>query len=112
MPRGGQPAQDLGRLTLPSRQLARLSLSVGAMFAAVASEYLVASGLPESNALTLADELHILSFAFIFVALAESILVYKLVSQGREKAAGRIDRLCFRAFYLGYVVLAVLITMR
>ncbi len=100
----------LQALRIPAEHVdARLGLSVGAMFAAVASEYLVAAGLPESNGVTLAEKLHILSFAFIFIALAESILVYKLAAQGREPAAARVDRLCFQMFALGYVALAVFI---
>lgn len=100
----------LQSLRIPAHEIeARMNLSVGAMFAAVASEYLVAAGLPESNALTMADELHILSFSFIFVALAESILVYNLAARGSERAAARVDRLCFWGFALGYVALAVFI---
>jgi hypothetical protein len=103
----------LQALRIPADHLdARLGLSVGAMFAAVASQYLVAAGLPESNRMTMAEEFHILSFALIFVALAESILVYKLATQGRESLAARVDRLCFRAFALGYVAIAVLIAVR
>jgi hypothetical protein len=79
------------------------------MFAAVASEYLVAAGLPESNRVTLAEQLHILSFAFIFIALAESILVYKFATQGREAVAARVDRICFRVFALGYFAFVVFI---
>jgi hypothetical protein len=82
------------------------------MFAAVASEYLLAAGLPESNGVTMAEELHILSFAFIFIALAQSILVYKFATQGKETVAVRVDRICFRAFALGYVALAVFIVAR
>jgi hypothetical protein len=88
---------------------ARLGLSVGAVFASVASEYLVAAGLPESNGLTIADKLHILSFAFIFLALVESVVVYKVVVRGNETSAARIDRLCFPLFVLGYVTLAATI---
>jgi hypothetical protein len=100
-------------LRIPAQQIeARLGLVVGAMFAAVASEYLVAAGLPESNGMTMAEALHIQSFAFIFIALVESILAYKFAVQGREKLAARTDRLCFRAFALGYVALAVFIASR
>ncbi len=96
-------------LRLPAQHVdARLGLLVGAMFAAVASEYLVAAGLPETNGVTLAEKLHILSFALIFTALAESILVYKFANQGRDALAARIDRLFFRVFTLGYAALAVL----
>ncbi len=101
----------LQSLLIPAQQIeARLGLAVGAMFAAVASEYLVAAGLPESNGLTMAEALHILSFAFIFIALTESILVYKFTTQGRETAAARVDRLCFRAFALGYIALVLVIS--
>ena len=81
------------------------------MFAAVASEYLVAASLPESNEVTLADKLHILSFAFIFVTLVESILVYKFATEGRETVAARVDRYCFGVFGLGYIGLAALIVV-
>jgi hypothetical protein len=82
------------------------------MFAAVASEYLVAAGLPESNGLTMADKLHILSFAFIFVALAESILVFRLTTEGREALAARVDRIGFRVVASAYIVLAGFIALR
>jgi len=100
----------LQAIRIPAQEIeARTGLLVGAMFAAVASEYLVAAGLPESNGVTMAEALHILSFAFIFIALAESILVYKFAAQGREAVAARVDRLCFRAFALGYIALALVI---
>jgi hypothetical protein len=101
----------LEALRVPADHIdARLGLSVGAMFAAVASEYLVAAGLPESNGVTMAEKLHILSFAFIFISLAESIVAYKLTTQNKEKEAVRVDRFCFRAFSLGYVALAAFIS--
>ena len=49
----------------------------------------------------MAEALHILSFAFIFIALVESILAYKLATQGREASAARVDRLCFRVLRAG-----------
>jgi len=72
----------------------------------VASQYLVTSGLPESNALTLADQLHILSFLLIFITLAESVFVYRLVLRQSEALAVRIDRVCFWGFLALYCVLS------
>ncbi len=60
----------IGMLTSPEELDSKFALSVGAMFAAVASEYLVTASLPDSNILTMADKLHILSFLFIFLTLA------------------------------------------
>jgi hypothetical protein len=103
----------LQALRIPAREIeARMGLVVGAMFAAVASEYLVAAGLPESNGLTMADEFHILSFAFIFIALAESILAYKLTTEGKEALAVRVDRIGFRVIALAYILLAAFIAVR
>jgi hypothetical protein len=103
----------LQALRIPAREIeARMGLVVGAMFAAVASEYLVAAGLPESNGLTMADELHILSFAFIFIALAESILAYNLTTERKEALAARVDRIGFRVIALAYILLAALISVR
>ena len=46
----------LQALRIPAEHVdARLGLLVGAMFAAVASQYLVAAGLPESNRVTMAE---------------------------------------------------------
>jgi len=99
-------------IKIPPVQLdARLGLSVGAIFAAVASEYLVASGLPESNELTLADRLHILSFLLIFVTLAESVFVYKLALRQKEDLAVRIDGLCFWGFLFAYCAVATMIVL-
>jgi hypothetical protein len=101
----------LQALRIPAQHLdARVGISVGAMFAAVGSEYLVAAGLPDSNGVTLAEKLHILSFALIFIALAESIRVYKFATEGKEALAARVDRLCFRAFTLGYIGIALFIS--
>ncbi len=100
-------------LLIPPNQIdARLGLAVGAVFAAVASEYLVASGLPESNELTLADQLHILSFLLIFITLAETVHVFKLALGGNEARAVRLDRVCFWTFLTVYIALAGVIVVR
>jgi hypothetical protein len=102
----------LQALRIPADHLdARLGLSVGAMFAAVASQYLVSAGLPESNQVTMAEKLHILSFAFIFIALAESIVVYKLTTDGKQALAARLDRIGFRIVALAYLLFAAFIAV-
>lgn len=71
----------------------RFGLGVGAIFAAIASEYVVASSLPEVNLVTLADKLHVIAFAFIFVVLAQSTYSLWLFEKGREAESKRLDRL-------------------
>ncbi|MGE0608374.1 MAG: hypothetical protein AB7O62_14860, partial [Pirellulales bacterium] len=50
----------------------RFGLGVGAIFAAVASEYVVTASLPDTNIMTMADQLHLLAFVFIFLSICES----------------------------------------
>jgi hypothetical protein len=73
----------------------RFNLGVGAIFAVVASEYIVASCLPATHVLTLADALHMLAMVFIFLSIAESVVALKLCRRGRELAAVRLDRCSF-----------------
>lgn len=85
----------------------RFGLGVGAIFAAVASEYVIASSLPDSNILTLADKLHILAFAFIFLSIAQSILSLRLFTAGREKASQALDKWSFPAFFILYSAISL-----
>jgi hypothetical protein len=41
--------------------------------------------MPDTHILTLADKLHILAFAFIFLSLAESTISLRLFTTEREK---------------------------
>lgn len=73
---------------------ARFGLGAGAIFAAVASQYISSSNLPNTNILTMADLLHILAFVFIFLSLAESTAAMHLFYSGSERKirlARRID---------------------
>jgi hypothetical protein len=89
----------------------RFGLGIGAIFAAVASEYVITSSLPDTNVMTLADKLHILAFAFIFLSLAQSTLSLWLYTKGREKLSRRLDIGCFFGFIILYSILSLLITL-
>jgi hypothetical protein len=95
----------IGLLTSPEQLDSKFALSVGAMFAAVASEYLVTASLPDSNVLTMADKLHILSFLFIFLTLAQATLAHKIFVSGREATATWLDRAAFFVLFVGYIAL-------
>ncbi len=70
----------------------RFGLGVGAAFAAIASEYTVTSGLPEIGVATLADKLHVVAYAAIFIVIAQSTVSLWLVEHEREAASKRLDR--------------------
>lgn len=85
----------------------RFGLGIGAIFAAVASEYVITSALPDTNVMTLADKLHILAFIFIFLSLAQSTLSLKWYSDGKEKLSRRFDLACFYVFTLVYLTISI-----
>jgi len=76
----------------------RFGLPVGAMFASIASQYVIASVLPDSADFTLADQLHILAVVVIFMALLESVVSLFLTNAGRESLARRVDAAAILVF--------------
>lgn len=101
----------LALLIKPTDLDPRFGLGIGAIFAAVASEYVVASSLPDSNLLTLADRLHILAILFIFLSIFESIISLKLFSSGREAASRRMDRILFSLMLVVYLASNLLVVI-
>jgi hypothetical protein len=89
----------------------RFGVGIGAIFAAVASEYVITSSLPDTNIMTLADKLHIIAFAFIFLSLAQSTLSLKLFSTGKEKLSQTLDIMSFYIFMISYIVISGLVTL-
>lgn len=81
----------------------RFGLGIGAIFAAVASQYVVTSALPDTNVITMADSLHILSVSYIFLALMESTISLKLCSIGKTHLSQKMDRFCLAFFTLTYI---------
>lgn len=88
----------------------RFGLPVGAMFAAIASQYVIASVLPESTEFTLADTLHVTSFTGIFLVLVESVLSLALFCAGRERASRLLDRTAIALLAVGFLVRVFLVT--
>ncbi len=71
----------------------RFGLGVGAIFAAIASEYTISSSLPEGGVATLADQVHLVAYLAIFVTLAQSTASLWLVEHGKEATSKRFDKL-------------------
>jgi hypothetical protein len=69
----------------------RFGLPVGAMFASIASQYVISSVLPDSADFTLADQLHVLAVGVIFLALLESVVSLFLTYAEMPRAARRLD---------------------
>lgn len=85
----------------------RFGLSVGSLFAAVASQYVVASALPATAAWTLSDRLHLVGFILILVAIAQSALALHLLAKHGERGyvlSQRLDRSFFFLLSIGWLV--------
>lgn len=70
----------------------RFGLGVGALFASVASQYVVSANLPETSLVTLADKIHAVAFAFIFVVILQSTISLWLFENEREAASKKLDK--------------------
>lgn len=92
----------------PNRIDPRFGVGVGAIFAAIASEYIVTQSLPDTNIVTLADKLHVLAFAFIFTSIVESTWSLYLVENGRQPQSERLDRLARWALPISFGLLNTL----
>jgi hypothetical protein len=90
----------------------RFGLGIGAIFAAVASEYVVASALPESNVITLTDKLHILAIAFIFLSLLESTISLRIFTNRSEKVSASLDRISLIICPIVYLLLNALVVLK
>jgi hypothetical protein len=88
----------------------RFGLGAAALFAAVASEFVVASSLPETNILTLADQLHMASLGFIFLSLIESAVSLPLC-RANAVASRRLDRISFFALLALYAFVIILLVL-
>ena len=89
----------------PSRLDVRFGAGVGAVFAAIASQYVTSAPIPETGQLMLVDTLFVLGTAVIYITLVVSTIAYHLVESGRLQVAKRLDRIGFVVLTGGYVAL-------
>jgi hypothetical protein len=85
----------------------RFGLSVGAIFAAIASQYVISSTLPQNASLTLVDILHDISFIFIFLCILISTISLHYMKSGKEILSQKLDRISFYAFAITYIILII-----
>lgn len=76
----------------------RFGLGIGALFAVTASSYIVASIAPDSDVLTIADQIHVAAILFIFASLIQSVFALKWDESGKEVLWKRLDFWCMVSF--------------
>lgn len=87
----------------------RLGFPVGALFAVVASQWVVGEALPPRAPPTIADWLHVTSFGVILVVTLVNVRSLLVLENGDPAKSKAIDRFWFRVIAPTWVALCVLI---
>jgi hypothetical protein len=85
----------------------RFGLGIGAVFAAMASAFVISSTLPDGNQVTLADKVVMIAIGTIVVSVIQSIVSLRLFQAGKETASARLDRMSFILFTLLYAAVNI-----
>ncbi|MEZ4326285.1 MAG: hypothetical protein R3B40_13780 [Polyangiales bacterium] len=88
---------------------ARFGLSVGSIFAAMANTYVLGEILPETEAITMAEQMNFLGVGTIFGAVFISIASIRLVYAGREQASRKLDWWAFVGLATLYVIANIVV---
>ncbi len=90
----------------------RFGLPVGAIFAAIASEYVISSTLPQNQMLTLVDILHVVSFIYIFICIVISAISLHLAKHDKEKTSHKLDWYSFFGVTSTYIIIVLYFVLR
>ena len=94
----------------PKESSPRVSLGIGATFAASAVTVTINNSLPDTNSVTMADKLIMLTLGIIVLSLAETIVALTLFAGNQETTQQRLVRVCRWAFPVAYLAaLAVIV---
>ncbi len=90
-------------LIKPMELEVRSALGVGSLFAAVGSQFVFSSMLPESNMPTLFDRLHAMSYGVIFLTVIVTVWSYRVAERGNEARAIQVDKVALWTLALAYL---------
>jgi hypothetical protein len=101
----------LGLLLPPAELEVRAGLMVGALFAAVGSQFTLATFLPPSAIPTLVEALHAIAFGFIGATVLVAVMTSILLSKEQEVRANHVNRAAVRVLMpilAAFVLVAVI----
>lgn len=90
----------------------RFGLSVGAIFAAIASQYVITSSLPQNESITLVDILHDISFIYIFLCILISTISLNFMKNNKKKESQKLDRYSLFIFAGTYFALVIYFVLK
>jgi hypothetical protein len=81
----------LGMLARADQTDVRFGLGSAALFAAIATQFVIASNMPDTSILIVPDIICIVTIAYVFLTLMQSSISLKLIGRGHEAAARVFD---------------------
>ena len=88
---------------------ARFGMGVGSIFAASANAFVISDTLPQTTAVTLAEQINLLAVGVIFTSVFISIWSLRLRYVGRDDDSLRLDRIAMFTLGALYLTLNVLV---
>ncbi len=88
---------------------ARFGMGVGSIFAASANSFVISDSLPQTTAVTLAEQINLIAVGIIFVSVFISIWSLRLRYKGRDEASIALDHRAMLVLGLVYVALNILV---
>ncbi len=86
----------------------RFGLGVGALFAAIGNKYIVESIVPSTSEVSMLDNLHNLTFVYIFLIIVAAVVSLHLYEKGSEedkRKSRRLDMYAFVAVFISYLAI-------
>jgi hypothetical protein len=96
----------------PSDLDPRFGLPVGAIFAAIASQYVITSNLPQNAKFTLVDKLHDVSFIFIFICIIVSVASLYFRKNNKIAEHKKLDNYSFFIVGISYLSLVTYFVLK
>ena len=93
----------------PKESSPRVSLGIGATFAAAAVTVAINNSLPDTNSVTMADQLIMLTLGVIVSSVIVTIVALALAARGKDAAQRKLDKVCAIGFPIAYLALLVYI---
>ena len=92
----------------------RFGLCVGGLFTAVGNKYITDSAVPATNAMTLIDYLHLITFLCIFLIVIQSVIslmIYEKDTDASRALSKKFDRLSFLFVVLLFSSTIIVLTL-
>lgn len=95
----------LGLMARPEHTDVRFGLGSAALFAAIATQFVIASNMPETTILIVPDIICIVTISFVFLTLLQSGIALALAGRGHEVLARRLDWIAMGVLLTSYVTI-------